>query len=311
MILTFDNNDYNLPDFFIVGAPKCGTSAVASYLREHPDIFMPYRKELHHFATDLYKSDSRQFDKSFFYSFFEEAKNEQIVGDASVFHLYSKTAAINIKQFNPEAKILMFLRNPTDMLYSYHSQLTYNGDENLPDFEEAIKAEEDRKKGIRIPSDVKFPSMLYYSDVVRFTEQIKRYYDVFPKEQIKIIIFDDFKSNTNSVYAEILRFLNVDNSFNPDFKVINPNKVSRSPILRRIYGKKPAFIEQIGRLVLPSKKLRRKLLQKVKSANTKHVARPKLQADTKAELILKFKPEVQKLEDLIERDLSSWYEIKN
>lgn len=138
------------PDFFIVGAPKSGTTAMHEYLGQHPDIFMPKVKESHHFATDLLppnrpNSYYRSIDN--YLAIFKGARNEKIVGESSVFYLYSKTAAKNIYEFNKDSKILIMVRNPTEWLESYHSQLVYNGDEDILDLCEALKAEEEQKRG--------------------------------------------------------------------------------------------------------------------------------------------------------------------
>jgi len=141
------------PDFFIVGAPKCGTTAMSDYLRQHPEIYMPQRKEPHFFGSDLdapYPYFIR--DKEQYFSLFAEAKDEKRVGEASVWYLYSKRAAFEIKEFCPTASIIIMLRNPVDMIYSLHSQRLFTGNEDIPDFEEALEAEEDRKRGLRIPS---------------------------------------------------------------------------------------------------------------------------------------------------------------
>src|SRR3989339_415720 len=134
------------PDFFIVGAPKSGTTAMCTYLKQHPEIFMPEKKESHFFGTDL---NSPRFirDKKIYLSLFSKAKDERRVGESSVWYLYSKKAASEIKEFSPSASIIIMLRNPVDMLYSQHSQFLYNGNEDIACFEEALNAEQDRRRG--------------------------------------------------------------------------------------------------------------------------------------------------------------------
>src|SRR5258706_10449866 len=109
----------NNPDFFIVGAPKCGTTAMNDYLGQHPDIYMA-PKELHYFGADLKIKD--KISESAYLQYFKNAGNKKILGEASVWYLFSGTAAKEIKNFSPDAKILIMLRNPVEVVYSLHSQ---------------------------------------------------------------------------------------------------------------------------------------------------------------------------------------------
>src|SRR3990172_12275584 len=193
------------PDFFIAGAPKSGTTAMYMYLKQHPEIFMPEKKESHFFSTDL-KSPMFIRDKEIYLSLFSGAKDEKRVGEASVWYLYSKNAASEIKEFSPSASIIIMLRNPVDMLYSQHSQFLYNCNENISSFEEALNAEEDRRRGLRIPPGVHFVESLFYRETVQYTEQVERYFNIFGRENVHIIIYDDFRNNTANVYRESLRF---------------------------------------------------------------------------------------------------------
>ena len=141
------------PNFFIVGAPKCGTSALYEYLGAHPEIFMSPYKEPHFFGSDL--QQRWRPTKSQYFSCFAKARDEKRVGEASVHYLYSKCAAAEIKEFCPEARIIIMLRDPVEMLYSLHSQSIFSGNEVINDFEEALEAEADRKLGRRIPRGIK------------------------------------------------------------------------------------------------------------------------------------------------------------
>src|ERR1043166_4244119 len=128
------------PDFFIVGAPKSGTTAMHTYLAQHPEVFLA-RKEVHFFGSDLdLQNDIR--DLSTYLELFAAATNELRVGESSVWYLYSRDAAKEIKQFSAASRIIIQLRNPVDMIYSLHSQLLYSGAEDIADFESALRAEE-------------------------------------------------------------------------------------------------------------------------------------------------------------------------
>src|SRR6266545_5937438 len=130
------------PDFFIVGAPKCGTTALNDYLKDHPEIFISARKELHFFGSDLVFRGPRRITEQEYLSFFAPARHEKRLGEASVWYLYSQQAAAEIKAFSPAARIIIMLRNPVDMMYSLHSQRLYNGRETISDFAKALATEE-------------------------------------------------------------------------------------------------------------------------------------------------------------------------
>ena len=144
-----------VPNFFIVGAPKCGTTALFQYLSTHPDVFAPQRKEFNYFCDDLHFNNVAGLfhyrDTADYLSHFAGWEGQKRIGEASVWYLYSMRAAANIHRFSPDARIIVMIRNPAEMLHSLHSQLLENGDEDIVAFEAALSAEEDRKRGLRTP----------------------------------------------------------------------------------------------------------------------------------------------------------------
>jgi hypothetical protein len=291
------------PDFFIVGAPKCGTTAMQDYLGQHPEIFMPEMKEAHFFGSDLdapvYLRDVKKY-----MALFAKVRNEKRVGEASVYYLYSKNAAREIKAFSPSANIIIMLRNPVEMIYSLHSQRLYNGNEDIEDFEAALDAEEDRKKGLRLPKDRHLLAGLFYREVGKYTDQVQRYIDVFGREKIKVIIFDEFKRNTAQVYSETCQFLDVDPKFNPVIRVINGNKGVRSVTYRNLIFR-PSILRTVARRVIPDVP-RRKLIRTLERVNLKYEPRPPMNPVLKQRLKEEFLPEVEKLSKLLDRDLTYW-----
>jgi hypothetical protein len=295
------------PDFFIVGAPKCGTTAMNDYLKQHPEIFIPEAKELHFFGTDLEFNRPRRTQEEYL-SYFAGVKSEKRVGEASVWYLYSRNAANEMKRFSPSADIIIMLRNPVDVLYSQHSQFLYNGNEDIIDFESALNAGDDRKKGLRIPHTASFVEGLFYRETAKYTPQIQRYLDVFDWENVHIIIFDDFKSDTAKTYRETLRFLEVSLDFQPDFEVVNPNKRVRSIVLRYFY-QPPAQTKRwlwLVKAFLMPRSVRRALRQGLKQYNTIYVPRPPLDPELRKRLQTEFAPEVERLSQLLGRDLTHW-----
>jgi hypothetical protein len=292
------------PDFFIVGAPKCGTTAMNEFLKQHPEIFIPDAKELHFFGSDL-KFNLSRINKDKYLSLFLDAKDKCRVGETSVWYLYSKLAASEIREFSPSASIIIMLRNPVDMLYSQHSQFLYNGNENIECFGEALNAEEDRKHGLRIPPNVIFVEGLFYRETVKYTEQVRRYLHIFGRENVCIVIYDDFKNETAKVYGETLRFLGVSEDFYPEFKVINPNKRVRSYALRDFLQNPPRVAKLLGKALVPEN-ARQRLFKNLKFLNIKYEARPPMDSELRRMLQAEFASEIERLSELLGRDLTRW-----
>jgi hypothetical protein len=306
MVEMIMENGLRGPDFFIVGAPKCGTTAMYRYLRQHSDVFMPARKELHFFGTDL-SSPVYVRDKREYLACFSEARGEKRLGEASVWYLYSRRAAREIKEFCPSACIIIMLRNPVDMLYAQHSQFLYNGNEDIEDFEAALDAEEDRKRGLRIPRSAHLVEGLFYRETAKYVQQVQRYLDVFEREDVHFIIFDDLQNNASGTYRKTLRFLRVDEDFQPDFDVVNPNRRVRSWALHSFLWRPPEIVVRLGRALMPRSQ-RGWLVDAIKRLNTQHKPRPPMDPELRRHLKLEFAPEVERLSELLGRDLTHWSE---
>ena len=258
------------PNFFIVGLPKSGTTALHDFLNEHPQIYMSKVKEPHFFCLDFHnESDDFHKSKLFFHfrsqqsylKLFSDVTSEKIIGESSTGYLYSKVAAQEIYNLNPKAKIIIILREPASFLYSVHSQVLNINAEIEQDFVKALELEPLRMQGKFIPSTVHCPSALFYSERAKYYEQVKRYYETFDPSQIKVIIFEDFKKNNQLVYKEILEFLGVNSSFYPEYNSVNArskprykwlNQILYHPVSRAIAYKlfPPAFNEFIKRNIV-------------------------------------------------------------
>ena len=232
------NNELRTPNFFIVGKPKAGTTALHHLLAQHPDIFMSSFKEPHHFHLEHVQSGIDRNrgmsglaykDRDKYLELFEGATDEKIVGESSTGYLYSKSAAREIAKFNPDAKILMVLREPVDFMHSFHSQLLRSANENEPDFRTALKLEESRKKGKNIPFTATYPDNLFYIDQARYADQVKRFFDAFDSKNVKVVIYEDLRADNLRVYREILEFLDVDPNFQPQFRDVNKTRRVRFP----------------------------------------------------------------------------------
>ena len=289
------------PNFFIVGAPRCGTTAMYEYLRQHPDIFMPYRKEPVYFGADLHKRVPT-LDEEGYLSLFRPGRNKRRRGEASVWYLYSKTAAAEIKAFSPDARIIIMLRNPVDMIHSLHAHWLFTANEDIVDFAEALAAEPDRLRGERMPPRAVRPEGLQYRTLGRYAPHVRRYLDTFGASNVKVIVFDDFKAHPADAFRATLQFLDVDPAFVPDFSVVNENKGVRSVTLQQLTAS-PRFRNAIGRLPGPVHHAVRRLL---KRANIKRERRSALDPALRASLTNEFARDVEELGTVIGRDLSAW-----
>jgi hypothetical protein len=294
------------PDFFIVGAPKCGTTAMTDYLGQHPEIGMCPRKETHVFATDLYdrlaaKRGQRPPDHEEFLRLFADLQNQRTRGEASVWHLYSAVAANEIKSFEPEAKIVVMLRNPFDMLPSLHSQLVYVGLEPIDDFATALALDDERE---RSGTPVGFPPRSYRS-AVRYAEQIQRYLEAFGPDRIHVIRYDEFRDDTLGTFRGTCEFLGVDSTFEPTIEVINPNKRVRSRLMRRLVRRPPEGLRSILHRVT-SKDLRRRAGAEMNRLNTRFDRRPPVPDEVRNRLRPEVERQVVELDDRIGLDVSVW-----
>ena len=189
----------NRPNFFIVGAPKCGTTAIYQYLNSHPNIYFPEIKEPNYFLFDMEKWRVCAEEKTYLSLFNNAQKEHKIIGDASVLSLYSTCAIDHIYKFNPESKLLVILRKPSDMVYSWHSQLVWSCEEDIEGFQDAWKLENNRKKGMNIPKYCSNKRILFYSEIANYGSQVGRLLSIFPRHQVKIILFDHLIDSTNSI----------------------------------------------------------------------------------------------------------------
>lgn len=297
----------NKPQFFIVGAPKCGTTALYEYLKKHPQVFMP-RKEIYFFGRDFTFRHTQRPDTDYYLSLFADAPpTATCLGEASVWYLYSQTAAQEIKEFNEKAKIIIMLRRPADMLYSLHSQQLYAGNENIASFEQALLAEKERRKGQRLPPYIGCPyQALYYSEVARYSRQVQRYLDVFGTRQVMVIVYDDFARHTADVYRAVLQFLEIDADFQPEFKRVNTNKTVRWGFLRNLMRQRPAFLVSLIKKILPQRSRREAIQAKLWQLNTHYTDRKRLPPDLYRQLTNAHIYDITRLEQIINRDLTAW-----
>ena len=298
------------PNLFIVGQPKSGTSALFAFLKGHPDVCVSATKEPQYFNRDInsqyfYLSKQERNEENYL-QLYAHCSGQKILMEGSTAYLYSQVAAEAIYAFNPEAKIIMMLREPVDFLFTYHTQMlrTSCTFEEVEDFMTAIELEAERKAGKNIPKNCFDEKFLYYSDRASYTEQIERFRKVFPAEQLKIIIHEDFKANNEAVYDDVAAFLGLDTAYRPQFKTINAKVGVR---FRRLKQASDQLLFPLKQWIRPRlsggiyktlRALYRKLFFRTKGL-------PTLRPEDKIVLMRRYKNEVAKLSECLGRDLTT------
>lgn len=295
------------PNFFIIGAPKCGTTALSEYLRLHPHVFLSNPKEPEYFATDFAKRViSRKED---YLRLFQTANPAQhtAIGEASTIYLFSREAIPNILQFQPEAKFIAMLRSPVDLAVSFHAHLLAEGLETIPSFLEAWNAETERRAGKRLPTSVCDPKFFFYSEWGKLGTQLQRALEWIPKGRIKILLYDEFAQDTRTAYRDILAFLNLPDDGRAVFPVIRERRQPRNLRVQRMLGWLfrmwlRARVYVTGGRGLGLGDLARRL-------TTRSVREKNIDEATRRLLMDYYGGEIRLLESLLGRDLNRWLSV--
>lgn len=287
------------PNFFILGAPKCGTTSMAAWLSEHPDIFMSSIKEPHWFNLDQNYHNVKNFSE--YQKLFNNTENYAAVGEASVWYLYSKVAVKEILSCNPRSKFIVMVRNPLEMVVSLHGQMLLSSQENLISFPDAWDAQKERKRGVGIPGLCREPTFLQYGDACSLGMQLEKLYSQVERDNVLVILLDDIRQDALGVYRRVLEYLSVPDDGRIKLPVMNVAQVSRS------HGVKKAvqYIGNVKRSIGVSNK-GLGILTAIQKVNSSKQSRSPLDEVVKNDLIDYFYADVNKLSSLIERDLSHW-----
>jgi hypothetical protein len=302
-----------VPDFFIIGHEKCGTTALYKMLRQHPQVFMPDYKEPRFFSSDLRtvepkRPGNRPRTLEQYLSLFAPAAPGQLVGEASPQYIRSPGAARRIAELQPRARIIAILREPASFLRTFHSQAVHSGLESERDLARAMALEPDRREGRRIPENVS-PSWLMYSEHVRYVEQLRRFHAEFPAEQVLVLIYDDYRRENEQTARAVMRFLDLDadaplepivtkGGEQKEVRFMPLHRLSRRVKLAREkpQNAKP-IVRTVGALVpRPALVLWKHLVYTQPAAPDERLM---------GELRRRFKPEVQALSEYLGRDLVS------
>src|SRR5271169_543615 len=298
-----------LPDFFIVGHSKSGTTALYEMLRRHPQLFLPDFKEPSYFAADLRPRVPQRLAEpetlEEYVRLFAPALPGQVTGEASSLYLYSREAAGAIARVAPDARIIAILREPASFLHSLHLQLVQNRLEDHKDLAQALALESERREGKRIPPSCYRPQALLYGERVRYVEQLRRYHGAFPREHVLVLIYDDFRTDNAGTVRSVLRFLGVEDDVVLPAVEANPSVVVRSlrldALRHRLGGgaNAPQRSQQAQRS--PVGRARRLLGRTARRALYESPSAP--DERLMAELRVRFRTEVESLSEYLDRDL--------
>ena len=296
-----------MPNFLIIGAMKAGTTALYSYLDQHPEVYMSPVKEPNFFAFEGEKMNFRApqdqrginrtsvTDIAAYRALFHGVTNEKAIGEASHWYLYSPKAPGRIRHHVPEAKLIVVLRDPVERAYSQYLHFIRDGQEPLTDFAGALQEEE-----TRIRNNWAFGR---YASRGFYHAQLKRYFDAFDRSQIKIYLYEDFSADPTGVLRDTFLFLGVDEAFVPEMSV-RPN-VSGVPNSRALHAllTRPGRLKAILKPYLPPK-----LLRFASDLRDRNLAKPQLALEERRQMAKMYREDILKLQDLIDRDLSRWLE---
>ncbi|MCS3904372.1 hypothetical protein J2T55_002408 [Methylohalomonas lacus] len=291
----------NKPNFFILGAPKCGTTSLAYWLSQHPNVFMSPNKEPHYFSNDLNHNIEPWRDYEHYLSLYKSAdSNHKIIGEASTWYLRSVTAVKNIEAKLDNVRYIVMLRNPVEMAPSLHGQLLFVGRENVVDFETAWHLQERRLRGEAIPGNCPDPEFLQYRKACSLGEQLERLYKTVSRDRVLVIFLEDIENDVHREWRRILKFLDLPMWTDLDFKAENRAKYWQWRWIRNLMI---LYVRVLRLLGLPW--LRTGLLKYLVGVSIKSGRKP-LTLQLCRELEVEFVQDVNKLAKLTQRDLSHW-----
>jgi hypothetical protein len=291
-----------LPDFFVIGAPKCGTTALAGWLGAHPNVFMPRIKEPHYFNADSTQREV-QTEPDYLYLFRDAGPAHLRVGEASVYYLVSEVAVSAIECACRQPRYIVMLRNPVEMAPALHEQKLYSGNEHVADFATAWRLQDERRDGRAVARRCRDARLLVYGDVCRLGAQLERLYRAVPRERVLTLLLDDLRADPGAVWRRTLEFLDLPDDGRREFPVANAAKERRAPAVQRGI----LTLDRVRRAArIPP--LRTGIMPALDRVN--RVVRPRapLPRALRAELIDYFRADVALLGRLLARDLAHWLE---
>ena len=299
------------PNFFIVGAPKSGTTAMAYYLNQRPDVFVTNPKEPFYWCQDFERSKSRHNMHSLdaylaLYDSVDPAVH-QAIGEGSTTYLQSKVAIEKIMAFNPDAKVIAMLRNPIEVVYAMWGEHRRHFLEDEDNFERAWALQADRAEGRNCSANRRMDHQAQYLDLGSYSAQLERLFEHVPESQREVIVFDDFAADTRAAYGRCVSLLGLEDDGRTEFPRVHAAKVHRSKLIGRLYTDPPAALRwPINRFKKWFAGSDSKLKHALSGAVSKKQPRQKLRPEFVEVLKDAFRDDVARTGQLLGRDLSHW-----
>lgn len=304
------------PNLFIVGAPKCGTTSLYEYLRVHPQIYFPAApaaedpdywrlKEPAYFCPDLGLPPEVSIqDEAEYLRLYAPAGGYAWRGDATSNYLYSKVAATRIHDFCPDARILISLRPPLAQMRSLHNNLLHSSREDIPDFYAAVALSDRRRQGFDLPKRG-IAGWLDYLGYAHYADQVERFLRAFGHERVHVLLLEDLNAHPRETYRAILKFLGVDDRFQPAFRTYH----SRAPAgawERTVYA---AYalpgVHRLTNAIFPVS-ARQRVSNRMRQAHDRRLTVARREDPRELALRALLRPDIQRLSKLIDRDLTHW-----
>jgi Sulfotransferase domain len=288
------------PNFFILGAPKCGTTSLAAWLGEHPTVYMSPVKEPFFFDTD--ETVIRRLSLAEYEALFACADDRHVaIGEASTTYLYSRVAVPNILAYLGRVpKFIVCVRNPIEMALSLHNHLVFLGIEAIDDFEKAWCHHGTDVEQVRAPLFTSQPGQICYGPRCKLGEQLERLHREAPQDSISTLLFDDMVQNPRQEYKKVLSFLGVADDQREVFPVYNQRRGTKSLTVARLMNL-AASTQRYLRI-----RTGLGIVKLVRNWNGRARAKPRISAGMFNVLCDYFHSDVDKLGALLGRDLSYW-----
>jgi len=298
------------PSFFIVGAPRCGTTAVSKTLARNPKISFSKPKEPHFFLEPRPGQSADQLRQQYLSRYHRELGSEhQAIGDGSVSYLYQPDAIRRALQFDPRAKFIVLVRDPVEMMRSYHSRMLFQLDEDEVDFARAWELQASRAAGQRIPKRCRDARLLQYGMLGKLGMHLERLFEVAGRERCHVIVFDDFVEDPRAVYLSALAFIGVDDDGKVKFKRKRGSSGFKSRWLQQFVMNPPSWAFRL--LAISDAKMLKRLKglrKRIKTLNSRDSKQRQIMTEEmRATLRDYFAEDVAKLSGLLSRDFSHWH----
>jgi Sulfotransferase family len=303
-----------LPNFLIIGAPKCGTTSLYAYLKQHPQVFMTIPKEPTFFGnegTDGLFNGPHDEDRAYhsrvitnftdYHALFDRVTNEKAIGEASIYYLYLPKAPEQIKKYVPNVTMFAVLRNPADRAYSAYLHVVRQARERRS-FADSLREEPKRIQQ-------KWNPLWHFKAMGFYYEQAKRYFETFGRDQIHIYLYEDLQREPLPLIKQVFEILGVDSAFIPDTSTrYKKSYVPKNPTMEMVLHRTKAKIEFTKRYWPRPLRWRAQNMKDFidRIAKSNQISPPRMPDEVRTSLLEEYRDDILRLGDLLRRDLSHW-----